>query len=247
MMKVSPPCIALGLALTATLAPLRAQSLSAATPVATHGSWSVMRLADNNCIGVLKGDESVRITPVNLKVPIRGLIQTITLRFGDRPAWPTRKPTDTETELNAVLLSNAEFTEALQSSRLRVQVQTFARGIAKDDIELNGAQAAVEVLKSSCPVAGTTPVAAAVPAVPPPPAPAPATAPVAIGAAPIDAAPPAAVVAAPSAVSAAAMAGSAAASSARLIPADVSQCPPLVVERMRSIGLREAQILMICR
>lgn len=219
-----------------------AQPLIGSAVVGGNENWNVVRLADASCQAVLKKDDDVRALPTSLKIPVLGLPQDVTLRFGDKPAQPMRKVSTTEIDNAAVILSGAEFNEALQSGRVRANVRVYAREPQYTDLDLSGLAGVLDSVRAC---AGAAAAAA------------PAGAGMAAGAvaAPVAAAGTAAAAAKPGSDWGAPLAGAAAAGAAAA-PAAVKAgtplegnnlCPPVVVDRMRAAGLRDPQIVTICR
>ena len=67
-----------------------------------------------------------------------------------------RLPQKMEKDVNAVIVEGAEFSEALDSTRLRLQVLTLVRGVAQEDLDTSGIKEAVEHIRAGCPVSATS-------------------------------------------------------------------------------------------
>lgn len=134
-----------------------AQSLKNAQTAFRSGNWTVLRSIDTmndkvSCTGVYKANNAIQLVASAMYVTIRGGIQSVTLRFGDNPARPMRLPQKMEKDVNAVMIDGNEFSEAVQSNRLRLEVLTLVRGVATEDLDITGVQAAIESIKLGCPM-----------------------------------------------------------------------------------------------
>lgn len=49
------------------------------------------------------------------------------------------------------MIEGTEFTQALDTNRLRVQVITLVRGVAMEDLDITGIRSAVEHIRAGCP------------------------------------------------------------------------------------------------
>jgi hypothetical protein len=121
------------------------------------GNWKVLRSVDSmkdtvDCTGIFKENYGVQLTGDTLFVSVKGGLQSVTLRFADKPARSMRLPEDLEKKLGSIIISGSDFSELLESDRLRVQAMTLVRGIATEDFELVGIKDALESIRSGCPV-----------------------------------------------------------------------------------------------
>lgn len=127
------------------------------------GNWKVLRSIDSmkdtiDCTGIYKDNHSVQLTSDTLFVGVKGGLQTITLRFGDKPARSLRLPEKMEKDIRSIIISGTDFSELIESDRLRVQASTLVSGIANEDFDLAGIKDALESIRSNCPIqASATP------------------------------------------------------------------------------------------
>ena len=138
-------------ALSLAALPLALMSLAGAasaqqkTELAKVGRWTVMRTIDSmtdkpTCVGLLNASWDVQLSPNRMFVRIQGGIDSVTMRYGDRPASPFRLPTRTEKELRSVIIEGGEFMDAVEGGRVRYQVGTTLRGIASGDLDITGVE-----------------------------------------------------------------------------------------------------------
>jgi hypothetical protein len=133
-----------------------AASIKDAKKVFKSGNWTVLRSIDamtdaTTCTGIYKEDYGIQLTQDELYVSVRGVIQSVTFRFGENPPKPDRLADTIEKEIGSVIISGIDFSELIQSNRLRLKVLTRFQGIADKDIDITGIQAAVENIKVGCP------------------------------------------------------------------------------------------------
>ena len=152
--KVVTIIAAIGLMSATTLS--FAAGLKDAKPVFQSGNWTVLRSTDSmtdapRCTGIYKNNRRIQLKQKKLFVGIHGGIEGITLRFGDNPPKSTRLPEEIEKKMNVVIISGSDFSELTGSNRLRLEVLTLLQGIADEDLDLTGIQAAVENIGSGCP------------------------------------------------------------------------------------------------
>jgi len=134
----------------------QAQSLKDAQTTLKAGNWTVLRSTDTmtdkvTCTGVYRTNRGIQLSNDGLYVNIKGGIKTVTLRFGENAARPLRLPQKMERDVGAVILEGSDFADALQSNRLRLQVLTLVSGIATEDLDITGIQAAADHIKAGCP------------------------------------------------------------------------------------------------
>jgi hypothetical protein len=149
-----------------------AQSLKDAVTTLKVGNWSVLRSVDTmtdklSCTGVYKSNYGVQLTPDSLYVKISGGIQSITMRFGDFPPQSMRLPQKLEKDVGTVIIEGREFSQAVETNRLRLQVLTLVRGVATEDLDTTGVQAAVEHIRAGCPMPAPVAALVVIPAVAP--------------------------------------------------------------------------------
>lgn len=142
-------------------APVQAQSLKDAQPVFKSGNWTILRSIDPmtdkiNCTGIYKSNYGVQLVSDTLYINVRGGIKSITLRFGENPAQPLRLAQEIEKAADAVVIDGNDFSQTLQTNRLRVRVLTLVRGVLTEDLDTTGIQAAVKNIQSGCPISPNT-------------------------------------------------------------------------------------------
>lgn len=171
-----------------------AAGLKDADVAMTSGNWKVLRYIDSmkdtvNCTGIYKENNGIQMTKDKLFVSVKGGIQSVTLRFGDKPARPLRLPEEMEKKIGSIIISGSDFSELVESNRLRVEAATLVRGIANEDLDLSGIKDALESIKGDCPIQSTK----------------------------------------------------------TTVPKAESTCTDVLVARMKAQGLKETQILVICK
>lgn len=63
-----------------------------------------------------------------------------------------------EKEIRSIIISDTDFSELIESNRLRIQASTLVSGIVNEDFDLSGIKDALGSIKASCPVqVGSTP------------------------------------------------------------------------------------------
>jgi hypothetical protein len=134
-----------------------AASLKDAEVAFTSGNWKVLRYLDSMkdtvvCTGIYKEKYGVQLTSNTLYVSVRGGLQSVTLRFSDKPARRLRLPEEMEKKIGSIIISGSDFSELVESDRLRVEASTLVSGIANEDLDLTGIKEALESVKSGCPV-----------------------------------------------------------------------------------------------
>jgi hypothetical protein len=141
-----------------------AQGLKNATVAFTAGNWKVLRSIDQmkdtvNCTGIYKDNYQTQLTRDTLYIGVQGGLESVTLRFRDKPARSFRLAEKMEKEIRSIIISGSDFSELLESDRLRFQASTLVSGIKTDDLDLTGIREAQESIRSGCPI---DPAAAAV-------------------------------------------------------------------------------------
>ena len=134
-----------------------AQSLRYAKVAFLSGNWKVLHPADptkdtTGCTGIYKEDYSVQLKPDRLSIRIEGGIESVALRFGEKPAQGARPPDETEKKIRTVIISGPDFDELVDSERLRYEVSTPRSGNKTGDLDLTGLRAALANIRSGCPV-----------------------------------------------------------------------------------------------
>ncbi len=140
-----------------TTLPCSAQGLKDAKTTLKTGNWTVLRSTDTmtdrvSCTGIYKSNSGIQLVQDRMFVGIAGGIRSVTLRFGENPPQSLRLPQDIEKKVNSVIVEGAEFRQALDTTRLRVQVLTLVRGVTTEDLDTTGIQAAVEHIRAGCPL-----------------------------------------------------------------------------------------------
>lgn len=121
------------------------------------GNWKVLRSIDPmkdtvSCTGIYKENYGVQLTADTLYVSVKGGLQSVELRFGDRPARSMRLAEKMEKEIRSIIISGTDFSELMESDRLRVEASTLVSGIANEDFNLSGIKDALESIRASCPI-----------------------------------------------------------------------------------------------
>lgn len=117
------------------------------------GNWNVLQTRDKmtdevKCTGIFKNNFDVQLTADALYIAIRGGIQGVTFRFGEKPANPLRLADDMENKVDALIIKYGDLAEAVSTKRLRVQVSTMVRGVSTLDLDTTGIAAAHERIKT---------------------------------------------------------------------------------------------------
>jgi hypothetical protein len=132
-----------------------AQSLKDAKVAFKAGNWKVVRSIDPmkdtaSCTGIYKENYTVQLTPDSLFIGVQGGVDTVTLRYGDKPARGLRLAQEMEKKIRSVILSGNDFNEIAGSGRLRYQVSTLVSGIKTDEIDLDGFEDALSNIRAGC-------------------------------------------------------------------------------------------------
>lgn len=146
--------------LSLACSPVIAAGLKDAQVAMSSGNWKVLRSIDSmkdtvDCTGIYKENYGIQLTKDNLFVSVKGGIQSVTLRFSDKPARSLRLPEEMEKKIGSIIISGSDFSELMESNRLRVQASTLVRGIANEDLDLAGIMDAWESIKGDCPIQST--------------------------------------------------------------------------------------------
>jgi len=136
---------------------LYAQGLESATVALKAGNWKVLRTIDPmkdtvRCTGIYKDNYGIQLSEDTLFVSVKGGLESITIRFDNKPALPLRLPSKIEKKIRSIIISGHDFSEATESNRLRIQASTLVSGIASEDLKLIGIKDAVESIKVGCPI-----------------------------------------------------------------------------------------------
>jgi hypothetical protein len=126
-------------------------------------NWTVVRSSGGlfskgvECTGTYKDDKGIQLTADGLSVHLNGELQSITVRFDDKPARPVRYASRMEQNLRAVQITGGDFAELLASSRLRVQSTTAASGVVSEEVNLAGIKDAYASIKTGCSAPASAP------------------------------------------------------------------------------------------
>ena len=120
------------------------------------GNWRMLRSVDAmtdeiHCTGVYKYNYDIQLNKETLLVTVRGGIETVTMRFGDKPARSLRIAKFLERKLGFVIIDEYDFSEVVNSYRLRLQTSNPSGEIANEDLNLMGIREALENIKAGCP------------------------------------------------------------------------------------------------
>ena len=134
-----------------------AQALKDAPTTLRTGNWSVLRSVDTmtdkvRCTGIYRSNYGVQLAAAAMYVKISGGIQSVTLRFGEDAPQAMRLPEKMEKEVNTVIIEGREFSQAVETNRLRIQALTLVRGMATEDLDVTGIKEAVDHIRSDCPI-----------------------------------------------------------------------------------------------
>ena len=83
---------------------------------------------------------------------MRGGLESVTLRFGDKPARSMRLAEKAEKDLRSIVISGNDFTELIESDRLRIQAFTLVGGITNEDFDLSTIKDVLDSIRGGCPV-----------------------------------------------------------------------------------------------
>jgi hypothetical protein len=163
--KVIKRFVKSGLLISALVAPTVYAALADAPVVFKENDWRVVRSVDMmtdkvSCTGLLGEGFETQLTEDTLYIKIKGGVDSVTLRFGDKEARPMRLASQTEKNVRSVTLTGAEFQELIQSERLRVEVLTMLQQLVAKDINTKGVRQVVENIRAGCPVPAPKEVAA---------------------------------------------------------------------------------------
>ncbi len=131
--------------------------LKDAAKAGKFGEWVMLREIDSmtdkvSCTGVLGEDYSKQLSAQGLYVIVKGGAQSVRLRFNDLPPTDTRLATKMEKDVGSVIIKDADFQLALESTRIRVEVLTLVSGVQSFDINTSGIKEAVDFIKEGCPI-----------------------------------------------------------------------------------------------
>jgi hypothetical protein len=134
-----------------------AQTLKDARIVSQSGNWKVLRSVDpmkdtTSCTGIHKDNYAIQLTSTTLYIGVLGGLQSVTLRYGDKPARKLRLPEEMEKKLRSIIITGQDFAELSGSVRLRYQASTLVRGIETDEIDLVGFDEVLANIRSGCPI-----------------------------------------------------------------------------------------------
>ena len=133
--------VAIGILLTSTLA--NAQALQNSPIIFHSGQWDVHRTRDamtdaTVCTGVYRDQYSVQLSENMLVIALSDGVKEVQLRFDDADALPPRKGSPSEFKNGRIEITGSDFTQVLDSKRLRYEAQTVTNGTMSGDINLDG-------------------------------------------------------------------------------------------------------------
>jgi hypothetical protein len=133
-----------------------AQSSKSTVKTLTTGNWSVERGVDTMsdkiiCTGFHNLSRSAQLSSDRMYVVVSGGIQSVTLRFGEKPARGLRLARKLEMDVGAIILEGAEFAEVSTTARVRVQVLTLVKGLFTQNLDTTGIDEALKHIRSGCP------------------------------------------------------------------------------------------------
>ena len=131
-------------------------NLKKATVAFKSGNWKVLRDKDvmtdkTDCTGIYKDDLGIQLVKDKLFIRIIGGIESVTLRFGDEPARPLRRPTDMEKSVRVIIVDGTDFEKLRDVNRLTYQSSTLVSGIKTGEIDLTGFGPALDSIRADCP------------------------------------------------------------------------------------------------
>lgn len=133
------------------------QTTKTRTKTLKVGNWSVERSIDNMtdkviCTGFHDSSRGVQLNDGELYVSVRGGLQGVKVRFGEKPVRPMRLVSESEKRIDAININGKDFIELLQEQRVRLEVLTIINGIKSEDLNLDGLQAALQHIRAGCPL-----------------------------------------------------------------------------------------------
>lgn len=121
------------------------------------GNWKVLRTINSmtdevNCTGIYKENYNIQLSKDALYVTVGIGIKGVTLRFNDKPALPYRLADEKEKFARTIIISGGEFSELIESDRLRLEALTLMPSIVSEDLDLKGIKDALNSIGNGCPV-----------------------------------------------------------------------------------------------
>lgn len=131
-------------------------NLKDATTAFKSENWTVLKSSDPmsdkvQCTGIYKDNYKIQLTENGLYISVSGGMRSVTLRFDDKPAHSGREATKGEDDVGAIVITGEDFSELINSERLRTQVLTRVKGMDYQDIDLKGIKPALENILAGCP------------------------------------------------------------------------------------------------
>lgn len=122
----------------------------------TIGKWTVYRQVDAmsdqvSCVGYHATSDDIQLVKDRFYIRVRGGVDSVTLRFDDAPAKSLRLPTKMEQKVGVIIIRDSDFSEAVESKRLRFVAIKTVGGLNEGDLDLRGIQAAHEYILGGCP------------------------------------------------------------------------------------------------
>lgn len=119
--------------------------------------WELKTSKDNfsdktTCVVSPIGRPWVQLNVNNLYISYagKGGVAGYTLRFDDQPPRQMQLPTPIDQQIGAVHLSPADFAEAMNSDRVRVQTFTVLRELKDEDLKMAGAKRLYQKMGPEC-------------------------------------------------------------------------------------------------
>lgn len=131
--------------------------LGSAVKAGRFGKWTVLRDIDKmtdkvSCTGVQGDKYEIQLSSDTLFARVSGGIESITLRFDQKPAQRLRLAKEMEKKVRAVIIDGPEFSEALDSNRILMEIGTLVSGIKTIEIDSTGIKEAVKFIADGCPL-----------------------------------------------------------------------------------------------
>lgn len=147
---------AVGLVLFAACVTSYAESIPLGEKTLTTGQWTVYRKMEGmsdkvTCTGVNVQGPNIQLSSRGFYIALRGGIDSVELRFDEKPSRKMRVPTDMEKKVRAIILDEEEFQDAINSDRLRFESLRTLGGFNTGDINLDGIKAARDHIQAGCP------------------------------------------------------------------------------------------------
>ena len=131
--------------------------LGSAVKAGRYGKWTVLRDIDKmtdkvSCTGVQGDKYEIQLSSDTLFARVSGGVESVTLRFDQKPAQRMRLAKEMEKKVRAVIIDGSEFSEALDSNRILMEIGTLVSGIKTIEIDSTGIKEAVKFIADGCPL-----------------------------------------------------------------------------------------------